>query len=78
MKAADVLVENFRRGTLEKWNLGCEQLSAANPGIVVARISGYGQTGPYAKRAGFASVAEAMGDLRYISAVYKRARRRRA
>ena len=59
-------------GTLEKWNLGYEELSAANPGIVVARISGYGQTGPYAKRAGFASVAEAMGDLRYISAVYKK------
>lgn len=67
VKAADVLVENFRPGTLEKWNLGYEQLSAANPGIVVARISGYGQTGPYAKRAGFASVAEAMGGLRYIS-----------
>ena len=66
VKAADVLVENFRPGTLEKWNLGYEQLSAANPGIVMARISGYGQTGPYAKRPGFASVAEAMGGLRYI------------
>jgi formyl-CoA transferase len=64
---SDVVTENFRPGTLERWNLGYEQLSAANPGIVLARISGYGQTGPYAQRAGFASVAEAMGGLRYIN-----------
>ena len=67
VRVADVLTENFRPGTLERWNLGYDRLSAANPGIVLARISGYGQTGPYAERAGFASVAEAMGGLRYIN-----------
>jgi formyl-CoA transferase len=67
VRVSDVVTENFRPGTLERWNLGYEQLSAANPGIVLARISGYGQTGPYAERAGFASVAEAMGGLRYIN-----------
>jgi len=67
VSASDALVENFRPGTLEKWNLGYDQLSEANSGIVVARISGYGQTGPYAKRAGFASVAEAMGGLRHLN-----------
>ena len=64
---SDVVTENFRPGTLERWNLGYERLSTANPGVVLARISGYGQTGPYAQRAGFASVAEAMGGLRYIN-----------
>lgn len=64
---SDVLVENFRPGTLEKWNLGPEQLWEANPKLVIARVSGYGQTGPYAPRAGFASVAEAMGGIRYIN-----------
>lgn len=67
VRVADVVTENFRPGTLERWNLGYELLSAANPGIVLARISGYGQTGPYAERAGYASVAEAMGGLRYIN-----------
>jgi formyl-CoA transferase len=67
VRHADVLTENFRPGTLERWNLGPEQLHAANPGLVIARVSGYGQTGPYAKRAGFASVAEAMGGLRHIN-----------
>ena len=67
VRVADVVTENFRPGTLERWNLGYERLSAANPGIVLARISGYGQTGPYAERAGYASVAEAMGGLRYIN-----------
>ncbi len=66
-KRSDVLVENFRPGTLERWNLGPERLLEANPRLVVARISGYGQTGPYAARAGFASVAEAMGGIRYIN-----------
>src|SRR4029079_1180788 len=61
IRRADVLTENFRPGTLERWNLGYDKLSAANPGLVLARISGYGQTGPYAERAGYASVAEAMG-----------------
>ena len=64
---ADVVTENFRPGTLERWNLGYEQLSEANPRIILARVSGYGQTGPYKDRAGFAAVAEAMGGLRYIN-----------
>ena len=64
---ADVVVENFRPGTLEKWNLGYERLSEVNPRVVLARVSGYGQTGPYAKRAGFASVSEAMGGIRHIN-----------
>ena len=67
VKQADVLVENFRPGTLERWNLGPDRLLDANPGLVVARVSGYGQTGPYAARAGFASAAEAMGGIRYIN-----------
>jgi crotonobetainyl-CoA:carnitine CoA-transferase CaiB-like acyl-CoA transferase len=67
VKRSDVVIENFRPGTLERWNLGFDQLSEANPRIVLARVSGYGQTGPYAGRAGFAAVAEAMGGLRYIN-----------
>jgi formyl-CoA transferase len=67
VRVADVLTENFRPGTLERWGLGYERLSEINPGLVLARISGYGQTGPYAGRAGFASVAEAMGGLRHIN-----------
>ncbi len=67
VKHADVLTENFRPGTLEKWNLGWERLSEANPRLVLCRVSGYGQTGPYAERAGFASVAEAMGGIRHIN-----------
>jgi succinyl-CoA---D-citramalate CoA-transferase len=64
---SDVLVENFRPGTLERWNLAPERLWEANPRLVIARVSGYGQTGPYGPRAGFASVAEAMGGIRYIN-----------
>jgi formyl-CoA transferase len=67
VRVADVLTENFRPGTLERWNLGYERLSEVNRGLVLARISGYGQTGPYAERAGYASVAEAMGGLRFIN-----------
>jgi formyl-CoA transferase len=67
VRQSDVLVENFRPGTLEKWGVGPEQLWEANPRLVIARISGYGQTGPYAPRAGFASVAEAMGGIRHIN-----------
>ena len=67
VKHSDVLVENFRPGTLEKWNLAPERLWEANPKLVIARVSGYGQTGPYGPRAGFASVAEAMGGMRYIN-----------
>lgn len=64
---ADVLVENFRPGSMEKWGLGYDALSAANPGLVMARVSGFGQTGPMASRAGYALVGEAMGGLRYIT-----------
>ena len=66
-KHADVLIENFRPGTLERWNIGPDALLEANPRLVVARVSGYGQTGPYAARAGFASAAEAMGGIRHIN-----------
>ncbi|KSB89452.1 CoA-transferase [Caulobacter vibrioides] len=64
---ADVVVENFRPGTLEKWGLGYDELARTNPGLVMARVSGFGQTGPYAKRAGYALVGEAMGGLRHIT-----------
>jgi formyl-CoA transferase len=64
---ADVLLENFRPGTLERWNLAPDRLLEANPRLVIARVSGYGQTGPYAARAGFASAAEAMGGIRHIN-----------
>ncbi len=64
---SDILVENFRPGTLEKWNLGWEDLSAVNPRLVMVRVSGFGQTGPYRDRAGFGSVGEAMGGMRYIT-----------
>ena len=67
VKRSDVLTENFRPGTLEKWNLGFDRLAEANPKMILCRVSGYGQTGPYAKRAGFASVAEAMGGIRHIN-----------
>jgi formyl-CoA transferase len=64
---ADVVVENFRPGTLEKWGMGYEALAQTNPGLVMARVSGFGQTGPYSKRAGYALVGEAMGGLRHIT-----------
>ena len=67
IETADVLVENFKPGTLEKWGLAPSALHEINPGLVIARVSGYGQTGPYADRPGFASVGEAMGGLRYIN-----------
>ncbi len=63
---ADVLVENFKPGTLEKWGLGPDVLRAENPRLIIARMSGYGQTGPYSDRAGFGGVGEAMGGWRYI------------
>ena len=65
---ADVLVENFRPGAMEGWNLGPDELLAANPKLIVLRISGYGQTGPYCNRPGFGVVAEAMGGLRHLTA----------
>lgn len=64
---ADVLVENFRPGTLEGWGMGWEALRALNPQLVMLRISGYGQTGPYRDRPGFGMVAEAMGGLRHLT-----------
>ncbi|MEE2058896.1 CaiB/BaiF CoA transferase family protein [Rhodococcus artemisiae] len=64
---SDVIVENFRPGTLEKWGLGYDVLSEVNPGIVLARVSGYGQTGPKATQAGYASVAEAESGLRHLN-----------
>ncbi len=64
---ADVVIENFRPGTMERWGLGYEELSRDNPGLVMVRVTGFGQDGPYASRAGFASVCEAMGGLRYLS-----------
>jgi len=63
---ADVLVENFRPGTLERWGLGPEALHAADPRLVVARVTGFGQTGPYASQAGYGAIGEAMGGLRYV------------
>ncbi len=67
VKDADVLLENFRPGTMEKWGLGYDTLAAINPGLVMVRVSGYGQTGPYASRAGYAAVGEAMGGMRYLA-----------
>lgn len=64
---SDVLIENFRPGTLERWGMAPETLKERNKGLIVARISGYGQTGPYAKKPGFASVCEGIGGLRYIN-----------
>ncbi len=65
---ADVLIENFRPGALEGWGLGPAALQALNPGLIMLRISGYGQTGPYRDRPGFGVVAEAMGGLRHLTA----------
>ena len=64
---SDVLVENFRPGTLEKWGLGPADLWQENPGLIYGRISGYGQNGPYASKPGFASVCEGVGGFRYVN-----------
>jgi crotonobetainyl-CoA:carnitine CoA-transferase CaiB-like acyl-CoA transferase len=64
---ADIVIENFRPGTLEKWGLGWADLSALYPKLIMVRISGYGQDGPYAPRPGFAAVAECMGGLRHVT-----------
>lgn len=63
---ADILVENFRPGTMERWGLGYPELSAVNPGLIMVRVTGFGQTGPYAARAGYGSIGEAMGGLRAL------------
>lgn len=64
---ADVVVENFRPGTMERWNLGSEDLATVNPRLIMVRVTGFGQSGPYRDRAGFGSVAEAMSGFRYLS-----------
>ena len=66
-RGADVVIENFRPGVLEQWGLGWDDLSRVNPRLVMVRISGYGQTGPYRDRPGFAAIAEAMGGLRHVT-----------
>jgi len=66
-RASDVMIENFRPGALERWNLGWDVLKAENPKLILVRISGYGQTGPYRARPGFAAIAEAFGGLRYVT-----------
>jgi len=63
---SDVLLENFRPGTLERWGLGYRRLAQENPSLVMVRVSGFGQTGPYAARPGYAAIGEAMGGLRYV------------
>jgi formyl-CoA transferase len=67
VERADVLIENFRPGTLERWGLSPEELWELNPGLVVTRVTGFGQTGPYAARAGYGSIGEAMGGIRYVT-----------
>ena len=66
IERADILIENFRPGTLEVWGLSPDTLLAANPRLIVVRVSGYGQTGPYAKRAGYGGIGEAMGGWRHV------------
>ena len=61
---SDILIENFRAGTMEKWGLGYDELAAINPRLIMIRVSGYGQTGPYSQKAGYAAIGEAMGGLR--------------
>jgi len=63
---ADMVLENFRPGTMERWGMSYEELSKDNPGLIMIRVSGYGQTGPYSKRAGYAAIGEAMGGMRYL------------
>ncbi len=67
IRRSDVVLENFRPGTLEKWNLGYEAMQKANPDVILVRISGYGQTGPYRDRRGFGGVAEAVGGIRNLT-----------
>ena len=67
IEKADAVVENFRPGTMEKWGLGPDVFKTSNPGLIYARISGYGQDGPYASKPGFASVCEGVGGLRYVN-----------
>jgi formyl-CoA transferase len=73
VEGADIVVENFRPGTLEKWNLGYERLAASNPGLVMVRLSGFGQSGPYRDQPGFGAIGESMGGMRYITGYPDRA-----
>jgi crotonobetainyl-CoA:carnitine CoA-transferase CaiB-like acyl-CoA transferase len=66
-READIVIENFRPGALEKWGLGYERLSADNPGLIMVRLSGYGQTGPYRDQPGFGAIGEAMGGIRFVT-----------
>jgi len=70
---ADIIVENFRPGTLEKWNLGFDSLSKDNPKLIMVRLSGFGQTGPYKDRVGFGAIGESMGGMRYLTGYPDRA-----
>ncbi|MCH7570744.1 MAG: CoA transferase [Deltaproteobacteria bacterium] len=72
-KDVDILLENFKPGTMEKWGLGYDELKKVNPRLIMVRVSGWGQTGPYASRPGYASVAEAMSGLRYVTGYPDRA-----
>jgi formyl-CoA transferase len=67
VRGADILVENFRPGALEKWGLGWEALSAIHPGLIMVRLSGYGQSGPYRDQPGFGAIGEAMGGIRFVT-----------
>jgi crotonobetainyl-CoA:carnitine CoA-transferase CaiB-like acyl-CoA transferase len=67
IRRSDVVVENFRPGTLERWNLGYERMRDVNPGVILVRISAYGRTGPYASRPGFGRIAQAFGGLTYLA-----------
>ena len=66
-RRAHIMIENFRPGALERWNLGWNALAAENPQLILVRISGYGQSGPYRERPGFAAIAEAVGGMRYVT-----------
>ena len=72
-READIVVENFRPGALEKWGLGYDELARDNPGLVMVRLSGFGQTGPYRERPGFGAIGESMGGMRYITGYPDRA-----
>jgi crotonobetainyl-CoA:carnitine CoA-transferase CaiB-like acyl-CoA transferase len=67
IEKSDIVIENFRPGTLERWNLSYEQMRAVNPGVILVRVSAYGQTGPYASRPGFGRIAQAFGGLTYLA-----------
>ncbi len=66
LSTADILIENFRPGTMERWGLSYEVLQQLNPGLIMVRVSGFGQDGPYSQRAGYGAIGEAMGGLRYV------------